>query len=479
MTIPAESPVSVVIVTAEAAPLTGASPLGEAVAALARALGPAGVRATVIAPRYGSVDLARWALARRLVELEVPLGATTHHVGLHEGRLPGSTVQAYLLEHPWFGERPGVYGEGGRDYPDNVERFALLSRAALALVEALALRPTVIHAHDWPAGLVPVFVAEGALREAPATVFTLHDPSAQGLAPAETLVKLGLRRELLSPEYLEFYGRMSALKGGVVFADRVTTVSPRYAELLCGPAHGHGLEGLFAFVRHKLIGILHGGDAEGWDSVRDRHLPETFAAGDPAGKGGCKEALQAELGLPLRPEAPLVAAVGDELAAQLLEAADALGALDLQAVVIAPGEAARALAEKLPRAVAVRAEASEALLHRVVAAADLWLAPPERSAGSTLVAMRYGAVPVARADGAVDDVVVDYDRPTATGTGFVFAGAGADDLAGALHRAAAVFRAEGRFRKLQHTVMTQDFTWKQSATRYLDVYREAVRSAQR
>ncbi len=460
---------SVLQVVSEIAPLSQTGGLGTVTAQLCRALAAAGTKVTVVSPRYGSVDPARFSLARRLTKLQVPLGPLTYAVELYEGTLPGSNVRVYLLDHPLYSSRQGLYGEGGQDYPDNADRFALLARAAVEVAREVAGIPDVFHAHDWMAGLLPLYVEEGLPEPLPAVVYTVHDPAQKGLVGREAMPRLGLAPALFTPEALEFYGQVSLLKAGVVYADRVLVPSPAYARQICAPPQGRGLEGLFGWQREKLVGVLHGFDH--WDPSRDRQLSETFSAEDASGKGACKAAAQEAFGLPVRPDAMLVATAALD-AARLSEVVAALGELPVQLAVLG-SEAAL----EVPERVAVRPSGDEATLRRLLAGADVWLDAGVEPAGvMALGAMRYGAVPVGPPTGALEDVLVDYDPRTATGTGFRASADGAG-LGHGVVRAALLWRTEGRFERLRRNVMGQPLGWARCAARTLEVYRDALRGA--
>lgn len=460
---------SVLQVVSEIAPLSQTGGLGTVTAQLSRALATAGAKVTVVSPRYGSTDPSRFSLARRLKKLQVPLGPMTYAVELYEGTLPGTSVRVYLLDHPLYSARQGIYGEDGVDYPDNADRFALLARAAVEVAREVAGIPDVFHAHDWMAGLLPLYVEEALPEPLPAVVHTVHDPGAKGLAPREAMPRLGLPPALFTPEALEFYGQVSLLKAGVVYADRVIVPSPSYARQVCTPPHGKGLEGLFGWQREKLVGVLHGFDH--WDPSRDRQLPETFSVEDASGKGACKAAVQEAFGLPVRPDAMLVA-TGAISAAQVRDVVAAIGELPVQLAVLG-NETELAVPER----VAVRPVGDEVALRRVMAGADVWLDPGvEPAAVVALGAMRYGAVPVGPATGALEDVLVDYDVRTATGTGFRAASDG-PGLGHGVVRAALLWRAEGRFEHLRRNVMRQALGWARCASQTLEVYRDALRSA--
>ncbi len=469
-------------VASEVAPYSKTGGLADVASALPRAVAARGDRVAIVLPRYRT-DPARFGLARRLGSVVVPLGAARLEVGVLEGRLPGGggPVEAWLLEHPAF-DRAGLYGEDGHDYADNALRFALLSRGALAVAAEKGFRADVIHAHDWQAAPSLLYARRGVAAAA-RTVLTIHNVAFQGLFAPSVAGELGLGAELLHPEGIEFYGSVGYLKAGIVFADRITTVSPRYAREIQTPEMGCGLDGLLRARADRLVGILNGADYDTWDPRRDPLIARAFDAAHLDGKHACKAALQRELLLPLRPRTPVVGAVsrlagqkGTDLLCEALE--HLLPERDLQVAVLGRGD--RGLEERLydlgrrfPTKLAVRTVHDEPLAHRIYAGADLFVMPSraEPCGLAQLYAMHYGAPPIVRATGGLDDTVVDFDRISRSGTGFKFAEATAGALAAALRRALVAYQHEGEFADLARRAMAQDFSWGRSAERYRLIYR--------
>ena len=456
--------------------------------ALPRATAKLGMKSAIVMPRYRSIDPTRWSLARRLRPLSVPLGGESHEVTVYEGRLPGSDVVVYAIDHPPSFDREGIYGDASGDYLDNYRRYALLCRAALEVGEHLWGGFDLCHAHDWQGGLAPFMIARGWLGRRPATVLTLHNLAFQGLAPHVALEELGLGADAWSPEALEFYGQISLLKAGIVFADRLTTVSPRYAREIQTHEHGWGMDGLLRASAGKLTGILNGADYDVWSPERDMRIAARYSAKDPSGKARCKEALQRELELPERPDIPLVGAISritDQKGCDLvIEAADEIAHLDAEFVILGSGtpvleDRLRKLAQRFPTKLAFRSGYDEPLAHRIEAGSDLYLMPSrfEPCGLTQLYALRYGTVPIVRATGGLDDSVVDFDPQTSTGTGFKFTDYTAKALVATLKRALAVYRTRDLHRELRQRAMSVDFSWDASARRYADVYAEAMRDA--
>jgi starch synthase len=465
----------ILFVASEVAPFSKTGGLGDVAAALPQALAARGHEVVVVTPRYGCIDPLDHGLAR----MDVVVRARGEAAGLYRGG--GGEAPVYLLEHDrYFGGRPGIYGEHGRDYGDNAQRFAFLSRAALALPRALGLAPDVVHLHDWQTALGAWMLRHELANEAWArrarSVFTIHNLAYQGVFPKDRMAAIGLPWAVFRYEAMEFYDQLNFMKAGLVFADALTTVSPNHAREILTPEHGCGLDELLRHRRRDLTGILNGIDAEAWDPARDPHLDAPFDAGDLSGKALCKRALQRELGLPARPPVPLVAMVGrlaeekgiDLVAASLREI---LG-LDVQLVILGSGrgdyeEVFSRAARERPDRVAVRIGFDERLAHRIVAGADVFLMPSrfEPCGLAQMQALRYGTVPVVRAVGGLEDTVEDFDG-FRSGTGFKFRHYAPPAMMTALRRALDVRRDEKAWRGLQARGMAEDNSWGHSAERY-------------
>jgi starch synthase len=468
----------ILFVASEVAPWSKTGGLGDVAGALPRALAARGHAIAVVTPRYGTIDPRAAGLVRKDAALRVRGEATAVWV-----RKGAPTV--YFVENErLFGSRRGLYGEGGHDYGDNAERFTFLARAALALPAAVRLRPRVIHANDWQAGLVP-FLLRHEHAQDPAvagarTVFTIHNLY-QGVFPKEVVPHLGLPWDVFHHEAMEFYDQISFMKAALTFADALTTVSPTYAREILTPEGGAGLDPLLRQRRADLHGILNGIDVSEWDPTADPHLPAHYSARALGGKARCKAALQRELGLPVRADVPLVAMVS-RLAHQkgvdlLVDALSDLLARDVQLAVL--GSGARAYEEALVRAahdrpdrMAARIGFDEGLAHRMEAGADAFLMPSrfEPCGLNQMYSLRYGTVPIVRAVGGLEDTVEDYDGWN-RGTGFKFRDYTPSALLLAARRALEAYRDRRAWRGLVARGMAQDFSWNRSAASYEALYR--------
>ena len=471
----------ILFVTTELAPYVKVGGLADVSAALPKTLRALGHRVTVVVPRYAAFEQAGLLMARRLTPLRLPMGDTTVEVTIYDGRL-SSQVELALVDAPGLYDRPAVYGERGEDYPDNAQRFGVLARAAAELARQRAADGVpfdVVHANDWPSALVVKYLKD--LEVATPTVLTIHNVAHQGVFPKDVLPSLGLSREDFTVAGIEFYGSVNLLKQGIISADVVTTVSPTYAKEIQSTERGQRLDGVLR-AKGKILGIVNGVDYGVWNPATDSHLAARFDAEDSANKTRCKGALRKELGLPLESDVPIVAFVGRvvpqkgaDLVAEVLPRI--LRGSDAQVVVAGTGDEVieaklTAAAQKGHGRAVYTGAASEPLVHRIFAAADVLLVPSrfEPCGLVQLYAQRYGALPVACATGGLVDTIVDCDAKLETGTGFLFDEPTADALYGATQRALAAYTSP-RWAALRRRVMKLDRGWERAARQYEQVYK--------
>ncbi len=466
------------MVASEAQPFSKTGGLADVATALAQALGRLGHQVTLVTPWYGRLPVGEhrgsvqaW-LANRWFKadlLEVPLG---------------DNVRALLVDCPPLYDRAGVYAENHADYLDNPVRFAFLALAALDWASAQPQPFSVLHAHDWQAGLVPVYNQ----RRTP-SVFTIHNLAFQGVFDKGWVPALALQWQDYTVAGFEFWDRLSFLKAGVMFSDELTTVSPSYAREIQRPEFGYGFDGIMRHRADVLAGILNGIDDEAWDPSRDPYLPVTFEAADLTGKRDAKRALLNLYGLPVddaaldRPVVAMVSRMTEQKGLDLIDAlAPHLPSLDAAFTITGTGDPRfermwLALAAANPSRFGVFVGYDERRAHLVEAGADVFLMPSryEPCGLNQMYSMRYGTVPVVRAVGGLADTVRPFDPKTGQGTGFLFSEYEPTALWDALQRALAAYRSQPEaWRRLQSNGMTQDFSWERSAKEYLEVYRRAI-----
>jgi starch synthase len=476
----------VLFASAEAFPIAKTGGLGDVCGALPLMLARLGVDVRLIVPGYP--DALAMVLEPRPLEpfIDPILGGAR----LVAGYMPNSGLPVLLFDAPRLFQRSGgLYQDAaGEDWSDNHRRFAAFSHAvARVALGCLPWRPDIVHANDWHTGLVPAILHEGGTAR-PKTIFTVHNLAFQGNFPLEIGPEIALRDDMISPDGVEFYGRVSFLKAGLRYSDRITTVSPTYAREILTPQHGCGMEGLLQARARDLSGILNGVDYDIWCPSKDVELPCRYTPEELGGKKACKTSLQQELRLSVRADTPLVIFVNrltyQKMADAVVESIPALMAAGAQLVVHGDGERGiKARLDELclryPAQLVVRLGYGEALAHRLHAAADLALTPArfEPCGLTTMYAMRYGAIPVTRMVGGLADTVENVQATGDEhhgGTGFVFDEANAEKLTSSVRRAIDWFRSDGAWRLLQRRAMRRDFGWERSARRYLALYNEVL-----
>jgi len=477
--------VKIAEISPEVAPFSKTGGLGDVAGALPAHLAALGAEVLVVTPLHRSA--AAFDLERLPMRLKVPIGETVFEARVSRALLPGSRVHAYFIDHPGYFDREYLYGEPEGDYPDNAARFAFLVRASLELFKSLGEIPDVVHVHDWQGALAPVYLKTSASLAFPKTksVLTIHNLSYQGLFPAEAMEEAGLDRDLFNWKQLEYYGKVSYLKGGLIFADALTTVSPTYAREIQTPELGCGFDGLLRDREDRLTGILNGVDYRAWSPDQDRHLPATYSPADLKGKETCKRELQRRFGLPERREALLIGFIGrlvEQKGVDLLcAAAERLVGLDLQLAILGTGDPRHEdmltrLAAAHPKKVAVQLGFDEAVAHLIEGGADAFLMPSkfEPCGLNQIYSLRYGTVPIVRRTGGLADTIVDATPANArkgAATGFVFGDYAPEALAGAVERALKAWRDKTAWGRLVQNAMKQDFSWGPSAKRYLEVFK--------
>lgn len=477
-------PLRILFVTSEALPWIKTGGLGDVGGSLPRALAALGHDVKLLIPAYADV-LSKHPELKPLSGFRSPL----EHAGLLAGPRTPEGVEQWLLTLPGFSDRPGLpyQDEQGHAWPDNWWRFGALSRVAAALAggrAGLDWQADVLHCNDWQTGLAPVYCQRE--RVPAATIFTIHNLHYRGLFPGEHFRELALPAHLWNPEALEFHNQLAFIKGGLAFADELTTVSPTYAQEICTPDRGEGLDGLLRARRAHLTGILNGIDTQRWDPARDRELPAHFDRHDLSGKARCKASLQREMLLEPDPEAPVLAVVSRLVAQKGMDLiiANAQALLDrgCQLVVLGTGEPEieaelQRVATSHPGRVGLCLDFKEGLAHRIEAGADIFLMPSrfEPCGLNQLYSQRYGTPPVVHQCGGLADSVVDADNQAGEpGTGFVFQSPTPDALRATLERALAWFRDPPAWKQLQLAGMARDFSWSRSARAYLDIYDRAL-----
>ena len=471
----------------EIAPLAKTGGLGDVLGSLPGALERLGLHVSLIMPAYRSVLRAGFAIEDTGISFTVPISNRRE-----EGRLlktnAGSGIPIYLIRADQYFDREYLYGTPEGDYPDNAERFVFFSRAIL---EVLRLNPpNILHAHDWQSALAITFMKSQPQLypelSSIKAVFTVHNLGHQGLFWHWDWHLLNLDWSLFTPRYLEFYGKISFIKGGLVFADAITTVSPTYAEEIKTAEQGLGLDGVFRERAASLFGILNGADYDVWNPQTDPFIYQTYGPKNLSAKNGCKADLQRTFQLPENPDVPLIGMVS-RLAAHkgldlLEEALDELLSRSLQFVILGTGdkryeELFNKATMRHPEKVGVRIAFDEQLAHKIIAGSDLFLMPSLYEPGglTQIYSLKYGTIPIVRDTGGLKDTIAEFEIDVGSGNGFVFGSYEVRDLLQAVDRALELFS----YRKevwgtLIENAMAADFSWDLSARSYLDLYKKLI-----
>lgn len=404
----------------------------------------------------------------------------------NEARI-GKGIKVYFVENHGYYNRPGLYGEKGKDYPDNLERFSFFCRRSLELLKEKGLRVDLIHCNDWQTALVPVYL-KSLFRDDPVlkgikTLFTIHNLGYQGVFPQEAFEKTGLDRSYFQIEGLEFYGKVNVLKGGLLFADLLTTVSPTYSREIQTPEFGYGLEGVLSKREEDLFGITNGINEDLYDPATDEKIKKNYTSETPEGKAENKKDLQSLCGLAVKKEMPLIGLIS-RLADQkgfdlFVPAAESLLKSGFQIVILGTGDEKyetllRKLGQAHPESLSVHLTFNPVLAQKIYAGSDFFLMPSryEPCGLGQMISLRYGTIPIVRRTGGLADTIQDADAPG--GNGFVFSEYRPEDLLGCALRARKAYKDKKRWGTLVRGAMTSDFSWDASAGKYLDLYRRVL-----
>lgn len=474
-------PVSVVHISAEYFPYARTGGLAEAVSGLANFQKAAGLEVAAIMPLYRTVRDVDPDLEPVGQPFMVPMGTRNEEARVFRVAGPQSGPQVFFIEHLEYFNRPGIYGENAIDYPDNARRFAFFALAAINALPRLVPGPLVLHVHDWHTALALVYLrtqANERYSHGVTAVLSVHNPGYQGHFPPDVMPDIGLPWELYNWRQLEWYGKVNYLKGGLAFADFVTTVSPTQAGELRTPGGGFGLHDVFVWLGERLVGVLNGIDQRTWNPATDPQITAQYSADNLEGKRRCKAALQRSFGLPQRRKVPLFGMTGrmvTQKGLDLILQSNELLALDAQFVFLGSGEkkyeaALVELASSAPDRVGVQLDFTDRLEHRLMAGADLFLMPSlyEPCGLTQMRAQRYGAPPIVRDVGGLADTVEDEV------TGFSFVPYTPEAFQEAAFRALDRFRHPSKWNPIVREGMASDYSWERSVATYIDVYRRAI-----
>ncbi|MDI6740724.1 MAG: glycogen synthase GlgA, partial [Candidatus Edwardsbacteria bacterium] len=491
-------PLKIAVIASEAVPFAKTGGLADVTGAMARELALAGHEVILLLPAHQGIDRLGYGLKparhacvpKRTMACRhggrpfvIKLGTDEHPVAVLDSFfVPG--LRSCFIDHPLFSDRPGLYGDARGDYPDNGLRYGLFSKAALELLTIEGFAPDIVHCHDWQTGLAPVYLKQDEHFAQTRSVFTVHNLAYQGIFGKEILAALGLPNALFHLDGLEYYGQINFLKGGLFFADRITTVSPSYAKQILTPGYGCGLDGALRAREDRLSGILNGVDYAEWDPSRDQYLAR-FDRSRLHLKEGAKRILCQRLGLEYRNRRALVGIVS-RLAMQkgwdiISEALPRLLQMELDLAILGAGDQAyhdllHDLQKRHPRRIGLKLGFDNELAHLIYGGADLFLMPSqyEPCGLGQMIALRYGAIPVVHATGGLADTIVDHRQLPDSSNGFSFSEYSADSLVKAIRDALSAYRVIPAWQALMKRAMACDFSWTTSIAKYLDLYRSLL-----
>ncbi len=478
----------ILFVASECVPFAKTGGLADVIGALPKFIAELGHEVDVFLPRYRKISLS--TLAPDIPSLTVSMGGRQRFCSVWRSEnSTASGLTFHFLDCPEYFDRDGLYQEKDGDYPDNAERFALLSRAAIEYAKRAATAPDIIHAHDWQTALIPVFLKEDYRGDwffgKTATFFTIHNMGYQGSFDASVIDAAGLPRNAFHLGGFEFFGRVNYLKGGILCSDVVTTVSHKYSQEIQTPEFGHGLEGVVRSRAADVHGILNGIDYSEWSPATDRFIAAHYSSEAMNGKRECKRALLSEFKLPEQLDRPLIGIISrlaDQKGFDLIAAGiESLLAMNPMFVVLGSGEPKyeyllQRIAGVHHQQFGVRLAFDNPLAHRIEAGADLFLMPSryEPCGLNQIYSLKYATVPVVRATGGLDDTVEPFNPSTGQGAGFKFKEYTSAALVGAVREALRIYARPELWRRLMRNGMAKDFSWSASARRYVRLYEEAL-----
>lgn len=462
--------------------------LADAVGSLAGTLADHGHEVAVFLPGYrAALEHKDAAKAQKVFDLKVEMG-DVFMSGEVRVFSPRTNLKVYLICREEFFDRRGLYGTGERDYEDNHQRYIFFCKGVVETLRLSDMNADIVHCHDWQTGLLPLLLRYAERRSnvtlAMKTIFTIHNIAFQGLFPMRSFYRTNLPAELMNVDGLEYYGQMSFMKGGILFADRVTTVSPQYAREIQTPEFGCGLDGVVASRSEDLVGLINGIDHAVWNPVSDVHLPARYSAGNMSGKTVCRTELLKQLGLDPSEAAPvfgMVCRFTEQKGIQLVLAnADFFVNNDCRLVILGTGDrrlerAVSELAATHPRKIGLAARLDERMSHLVEAGSDFFLMPSlfEPCGLNQMYSQAYGTIPLVSRVGGLVDTVTDIAESPGEGTGITFSPTAAA-LRGGLDRALKLFADKKRFAEIQQRAMEKDFSWKKAATDYEQLYEQML-----
>lgn len=473
----------IAFVSSEVSPFAKTGGLADVSFSLPLALKSLGCEVKIFMPFYRSIKNGNFGIETVKYNLTTKQGDGDAHFSLHQAKRQGLDI--YFIEKDEYFNRDNLYGDSRGDYGDNMIRFAFFSNAVLSSIKLLNFSPDVIHCNEWQTALIPFYLkfnfSEELIFKGVRTLFTIHNLAYQGVFDKDALAKIGIKNDFFRPEALEFYGRVSFIKSGIVYSDCLNTVSKAYSREILTKEYGHRLEGLLNLRKDDLFGIINGVDYSEWSPENDKFIKQVYSKDTLENKLICKEDLIKEMNLKASVDTPLLGVVS-RLAEQkgidlIVGAVDELIRLGFKLVILGKGEEKYQnilldLAARQKDNIAVRIDFNNALAHKIEAGCDMFLMPSryEPCGLNQMYSLKYGTIPIVRATGGLDDTIIDYSHDKIDGNGFKFRDVNSGALLDAIKRAFAVFKNKNEWKDLVIRAMECDYSWGYSAREYLKLY---------
>lgn len=476
----------IAVCVSEVVPFAKTGGLADVAGALPIELESLGQDVIIIMPRYKAIQEPKFNIQR--LKRDVSYSVTGKNINpVRNTEAPNQEnkisngVKVYFIENGAYFNRDGLYGDKTGDYKDNLDRFSYFNKRALELLKEINFKPDIIHCHDWQSALIPIYLKtlylDNPFYQGIKTIFTIHNIGYQGLFPKDEFLKLGIDWKFFNMEWLEFYGKVNLLKGGMVFSDIINTVSPTYSKEIQTKEFGYGLEGVLAKRKRDVYGILNGLDYSIWNPQTDKFIAKNFSLKDIEGKYRNKEDLQKTCNLPLKNDIPLFGIVS-RLAEQkgfdiLADAIEKICHMHLQLVILGTGDAKyhvilEDIAKKYPKVISLHLKFDDPLAHKIYAGSDIFIMPSkyEPCGLGQLISMSYGTIPLVFKTGGLADTVTEEN-------GFVFDKYSKENLVKTIDKAGKAFKNKKEWLRLMHKAMQSDFSWKESAKKYISLYEKA------
>jgi len=481
----------IVFFAAEMSPFAKVGGLADILGELPQQMADLGHQVYVIMPRYHCVDGRKFAMKKLGEFIDVDLGQEKERASVKSYTV-SERLTVYFIDHPFFFERDGVYGTSHGDYEDNDKRFIFFSKASLELLKLLGIKPDIVHCHDWQTGLIPAYIKllykDKSFFSKTKSFFTIHNLAYQGNFPPDTLSLTGFSWDEFTMHRMEFFGKLSFLKTGLIYSDIITTVSPTYAQEIQTHEFGCGLEGVLTDRNADLYGVLNGVDPMHWDPENDKEIPNNYTLDDLSGKAENKKALQEQAHLTVDPDIPLfgiVTRLVDQKGIDLiLESLEGFAERNVQFVLLGKGmnkyhNALTKLSTKYAGKFKFYLKFDEKLAKHIYSGSDVFLVPSvfEPCGLGQIIALRYGTPSIVRNVGGLSDTINDFNPKTKKGNGFVFEENSSDAFLDKIDSVLKVYSNKSQWGNLIKNAMKSDYSIKNSAKNYIKLYKEAKRKS--